>query len=80
MTEYTFSCVFSRFMKPIHVELSDEGVNLTVTEIFRQNDIFKLINVLNHKFMAGGSPKNYFIELGVLHKKTIIRIESHRFW
>lgn len=43
-------------VEPVHVELPDEAVDVPVAEIFRQDDFFKLVNVLDGEFFSIAQP------------------------
>ena len=61
----------SRFMKAIHIELSNEAINLIMPKISRQNNLLELINIFDDKLHSGLGPISYLIKLIILTKKTI---------
>lgn len=70
MTKNTFWVIFSRLVESIHVQLSDEGVYFVMAEIFGQNNLLELIDVLDDEFSACGAPVNDSWELLILNKTT----------
>lgn len=49
MTEYIFTGIFSAFMESIHIELSNEGVDISVSEIFGEDVILEVIDLFDGK-------------------------------
>ena len=47
MTEYIFGGVFPAFMEAIHIELSDEGVDIAVPEVFGEDVILEVIDLFD---------------------------------
>lgn len=47
VTEYTFRAVFPGFMKPIHIELSNEAIDSLMPKIFWEDNFFKLVDILD---------------------------------
>ena len=60
MTKDALGIILPRFMKPIHIELSNKAVNFFVPKVLRQNNFLKLIDVLDNKLFASVSPKDDF--------------------
>ena len=56
MTEDVFGRFFPGLVKSIHVKLPNEAIDVPMTEIFRQDNFFKFINVLDGKFFSIGEP------------------------
>lgn len=69
VAEYTFGVVFARLVKSIHVELTYETIDFSVTEIARKNNLFEFIDILDDKILAWGAPKYYFTKLFILNNK-----------
>ena len=53
-------------MEVIHVELSDEGMNVAMSEVGRQNLLFECIHISNCKFLPRGEPANDSIIVFIL--------------
>jgi len=56
MTEDVFAGVFSGFVEAVHVKLSDEAVNIPMSEVFGQDLILKVINFFDGKLTTVGHP------------------------
>lgn len=52
MTKYAFRMISSRLMKAIHVELPYETIDLIMPKVFRQDQLLKLIDILNDKLAS----------------------------
>lgn len=52
MAENTFRVVSSTLVKTIHVELPDKGVHFAVPEVFGQDYLLELVDILNDEFSA----------------------------
>ena len=66
MTKYTLGSILAGLMKPIHIELSNKGVNFGVSEVSREDNILKLVDVFDNEFLARGGPKNDFTVVRIL--------------
>lgn len=66
MAENIFGWLFSRFVESIHIELSNETIDVAMPEIFGQNSFLKLLNVLNSEFFAISGPLDNFGVLMIL--------------
>lgn len=69
MAKNTFSIIFSRFMKAIHIELSDKAIDFLVTKILRQDNLLEFVDILNYKFLTSRTPEYYFRVFLVLNYK-----------
>lgn len=77
MAENTFGVVSSTFVEAIHVELPDKGVHFAMTEVFGEDQLLKLISILDDELGAIGSPINDLGKLFILGKnKTTLRISK----
>lgn len=47
MTKDTFRVICTGLMKAIHVKLSNEAVDFVMPEISRQNNLLKLVDILD---------------------------------
>ena len=56
MTEDIFARVFPAFVEAVHVELSDEGVYITVSEVFGENMILEVIDLFDGEFPSVDHP------------------------
>ena len=56
MTKDVFTWVFTTFVETIHVKLSNEGVYISVSEIFRENVVLKVIYLFDGEFFSIGHP------------------------
>lgn len=70
MAKNTLRVIFSRFMKTIHVELTDEAIDFFVSKILGQDDFLEFVDVLNYKFLTTGTPKYYFRVFLILNYKS----------
>lgn len=56
MAKNVLAWIFTALMETIHVELSDEGVDVSVSEVFGEDMILKLIYLFDSKFTPVGHP------------------------
>ena len=56
MAEDIFTRIFTTFMEAVHVELSNERVDVAMSEVFGQNVILKVIDLFDGKFSAVNHP------------------------
>lgn len=70
MAKNTLSIIFARFMKTIHVELTDEAVDFFVAKILGQNNFLEFVDILNYKFLTTKSPEYYFGVFLILNYKS----------
>ena len=56
VTENAFRILLPALVKPVHVELSDEGVDLLVSAELWKHHFLELSYILNYKLSAIGSP------------------------
>ncbi len=54
MTENVFAGLLTRFMKPIHIELPNEAINVPMPEIIREDYLFKLLNIFDEELLPIG--------------------------
>lgn len=80
MTEYIFGGFLPGFVKPIHIELPDKTVDISMPEIFRQNNFFELFNIFDDKLFSIGQPFNITFIVLMLHKYGNTLIISNAFW
>lgn len=52
MTKNVFAWLLPRFVKTIHVELSNEAINISMAEIVREDYLFEMINIFDEEFFA----------------------------
>lgn len=60
MRKNIFGSISSRFMKAVHIQLSHEAVNFSVSKKQRKDDFLKFVDIFNSKFLSGGSPEYNF--------------------
>ncbi len=70
MAKNTLRVIFSRFMKTIHVELTDEAIDFFVSKILGQDDFLEFVDILNYKFLTTGTPEYYFGVFLILNYKS----------
>lgn len=58
MTENIFTGIFTRFMKTIHVQLSNKTIDISMSKEFRKNLSLKLIDLSNSEFPSVSHPVN----------------------
>lgn len=58
VTKNASRVVLPRFMKAIHVKLSNEAIDLLVSKKLRQNNFLHFIDVLDDKIFATGAPED----------------------
>lgn len=56
MAEDIFAGVFSAFVEAVHVKLSDEGVDVAMTEVFREDMVLEVIDLFDGKLTSVGHP------------------------
>ena len=56
MAENVFAGVFATLVKPIHVELSDERVDVLVPEVFGEDVFLELIDLFDGELASVGHP------------------------
>ncbi len=56
MAENVFGGLFAWFVEAIHVELSDEAVDVPVPEVPGEDDLLEILNIFYGKFFAIGQP------------------------
>ena len=54
-------------MKVVHVQLADEGREVVVLEVPRENVLSELIRLLYDEAVSRGVPANNMVESGILH-------------
>lgn len=52
MCEDVFGGIFARFVEPVHIELSNKAVDVSVSEENRQDLLLELSDVYNDEFPA----------------------------
>jgi len=78
VTEYVFAWIFAWLVKSIHVELSDEAVDVSVSKIFGEYLILKLIYLLDGKLTSVDHPVNDCLVLFVFqYLKTFLNEVGH---
>ena len=58
VAEDTFGMFFPGLVEAVHVELSNETVDLVVPEVFGKHNLLKLVDVLDDEFSACARPVN----------------------
>jgi hypothetical protein len=58
MAEDVFGGVFSAFVEAVHVELSDEGVDVAVPEVFGEDVILEVIDLFDGELSSVIHPMN----------------------
>lgn len=56
MTENIFRGFFAALVEPIHVELADETVDVSVPEVLGEDSLLELLNVFDGKLFAISRP------------------------
>lgn len=56
MAKNVLTWIFTTLMETIHVELSDERVDISVSEIFGEDMVLKIIYLFDSKFTPVGHP------------------------
>lgn len=56
MAEYILGWLLAGFVKPVHIQLSDKAIDISVAEELRQDDFLELFNILDQEFFAVGRP------------------------
>ena len=56
VTEDVFAGVFATFVEAIHVKLSDERVDISVSEVFGEDVVLEVIDLFDGKFPSVGHP------------------------
>lgn len=70
MAEHALGVVCTGLMETVHVQLSDEAVDLVVAEVAREDNLLELVDVFDDELNARWRPVCDFIELFVLGKIT----------
>lgn len=71
VTEDTLSKLIARLVEAIHIELSDEAIHLTVTEVPRQHHLLELTHILYDELTTRCPPENYLTELLILNQCSL---------
>lgn len=66
MAEYIFGWIFATLMEAVHVELADEGVDVSVSEVAREDLVLELVDLSDGEFTAVGQPVDDGLVLFVL--------------
>jgi len=69
MLENVFILLISDFVKIIHIELSHEGREISMSKVNRQNNLLKLFNISDNKVCSLFIPRYDFLELAILNRK-----------
>lgn len=56
MAEDVFAGVLATLVKAVHVELSNEGVDVSVPKVFGEDMILKVVDLLDGKLASVGHP------------------------
>lgn len=56
MAKNVLAWIFPTLMETIHVELSNKRIDVSVSKIFREDMVLKLINLFDGKFTSIGHP------------------------
>lgn len=56
MAKNVLAWIFPTFVETIHVELSDKRIDVSVSKVFWEDMILKLIDLFDGKFTAIGHP------------------------
>jgi len=79
MTENIFAGVFTALVKAIHIELSNERVDIPVSEIFGEDMFLKLINLFDGELTSVGHPVNdAFVFFVLKNFEALLDEVSHR--
>lgn len=63
VAEDVFGGFFSGFVKPIHIELSDEAINIAMSEILGEDGLLELVDVFDAEFFSVWHPADDFVML-----------------
>lgn len=78
MTKDIFAGIFTGLVEAIHIELSDEAVNVPVPKIFREDMILKLIDFFDGELTSVGHPMNNGLILLIFKNvETLLDEVSH---
>ena len=58
-------------MKPIHVQLPDEAIDVAMSEVLGQDDFLELFDIFDSKFLSIVHPADDFVVLAALHHKVM---------
>lgn len=58
MTEDVFAGVFATLVEAVHIELSNEGVDVAVSEVFGKDVVLEVINLFDGELPSVGHPVN----------------------
>jgi len=58
-------------MKTIHIELSYEGIYVSMSKIKRKNVLLESVNILDGKLSSSMNPMDYFLEFFILNYSHI---------
>lgn len=64
---YIFPLVFANFAEPIHVQLPNERGEVIMFEVFGQNNICELVDILNSKGISRWCPLYKLLTLWILN-------------
>lgn len=76
MLENIFIVVITNFVKIIHVQLPDEGTEISVSEMYWQDFLFESLDIDDDKIRSVLVPSDYVFVLVVLNRKEI----TSRIW
>lgn len=80
MTKYIFGGFLSGFVKPIHIELPNKTVDISMPKIFRQNNLLEFLNIFDDELFSVGQPFNITFIVLMLHIYENTLIISNAFW
>ena len=67
VAEYIFGRLLPRFVEPVHIQLPDEAVDVLVSEVFGQDCLLELVDVLDREFFPVARPLDNLAVLVVLN-------------
>ncbi len=80
MTKYILHWLFSRLVKSIHIQLSNKTIDISMSEVFRQDSFLKQFNVLDCELFSIWRPLDNFGELVILIQGICTLMISKAFW
>ena len=76
MTEDVLGGFFAGFVKPIHVQLSDEAVDVAMPEILGEDDFLELVDIFDGKFLSIVHPADDLVVLAALYHEAMRYIDD----
>ena len=77
--EYVFEGVFSRFVEVVHVELANEGMDVTMPEERGQYFLLESLNIPDGEFLTRRKPLDNVLKGRILNKRRVTSRISYVF-